>query len=61
MRNNIYKTKKSAPCRLLASRLVPTHGREHPEQPATVLPLILKLSAIDENVKYCYTKHKNMF
>lgn len=39
------------PYKLLASRLVPTYGREHPEQPATVLPLIFRLSTTDKNVK----------
>lgn len=49
--NNTYKIKLSVPHRLLASRLMPTYGREHPEQPATVLPLIFRLSITDKNVK----------
>jgi len=51
LRNNTFKTKLSVPYRLLASRLVPTYGREHPEQPETVLPLIFRLSTTDKNVK----------
>jgi len=42
MKSNIYK-KMSVPCRLLASRLMPAQGREHPEQPATVLSLVIIL------------------
>lgn len=52
MRNSTYKIKLSAPCRLLVSRLMPTYRREHPEQPATVLPLICIINALWPNVKY---------
>ena len=38
------------PYRLLASRLMPTYGREHPEQPATVLPLTFIIDALTANV-----------
>ena len=41
----------SVPCRFLASRLVPTHGRERHEQPATVLPLIYILNNSPNVVK----------
>jgi hypothetical protein len=51
MKNNTYKIILSVPYRLLASGLMPTYRREHPEQPATVLPLICRLSITEKDVK----------
>lgn len=51
MKNNTYKIILSATYRLLASRLMPTYRREHPEQPATVLPLIFRVSITEKDVK----------
>jgi hypothetical protein len=51
MKNNTYKIILSVPYRLLASGLMPTYRREHPEQPATVLPLVFRLSITEKYVK----------
>jgi hypothetical protein len=51
MKNNTYKIILSVPYRLLVSGLKPTYRREHPEQPATVLPLICRLSITEKDVK----------
>lgn len=51
LKSNTYKIILSAPYRLLASRLMPTYRREHPEQPATGLPLIFRLSITEKDVK----------
>lgn len=48
---NTYKINLSMPYRLLASGLMPTYRREHPEQPATGLPLIFRLAIAEKDVK----------
>jgi hypothetical protein len=51
MKNNTCKIILSVPYRLLASGLMPTYRREHPEQPATVLSLICRLSITEKDIK----------